>query len=135
MDEAEPRAYLLSIPGITQLFDTRIFPGGELPQKRGTITCKLPALVLNVVSDIPHYHIDSGRTCYRRIRIQADAWANTRSEAYAASEAVLQALDGFKGNMAGKKIGFVERLNRLSRKQPDVEKWRDTADYMFHVMN
>ena len=128
MIDEEMRAFLLSIPGITEVIVERIFPA---PMPQGTT---LPAVTYQAVSDVPMYS-NGNDTCYRLMRYQMDAFAATQQEAVRVDETVRAALSGYAGQWGAHDIGFVRRGSSSSHYEPETKLRRVRSDYLIHVLS
>lgn len=127
--------FFLLFPGLINIISNRVYPGGRLPQRDGSITSDLPALTFHDVSDLSHYTQPGQVEHYRVMRYQVDAWAESLEDARRLAELVREVLDGYNGPMGGRTIGFVERQGRPSMYEPTVALWHVPADYIIHVMS
>ena len=98
MPEREPRealyVHLRADPGVQAAV------GGRVYQRRVPAGAVKPLIVIfPPVSRIPRR--DLGGVAYWEARLQVTAMAGTQPEAEAAAKAVMQAVEGFRGVMAG----------------------------------
>lgn len=126
--------FLMSFPGITAEFATRIYPGGLLPQRKGAVTDALPAVTVKTVSDVGD-HSMSGVRCWHKTRYQLDVWAATILEAQRTARVLTTVLDGYRGEMSGHTVGGAFRKSSFSQYQEDVQLWRVISDYEIHFLN
>lgn len=64
--------------------------------------------------------IDTGRSDYANPRFQVDAWALTRSQALTLGQAVLAALDGFRGTAASLTIQAIGNEDEAGDHEPGI---------------
>lgn len=98
------RTYLLTKSGITDLIGgsgsgNRIYPG-FIPQG-----VSLPAVALNLISDVPHHDTD-GANGWAEARIQVDCYGALPPAAEAVSEQIRLACDGYSGTMGSSNVQF-----------------------------
>lgn len=135
MIDTELGDFFQMFPGLVDIIGTRTYPGGHLPQRKGTITTTLPALTFHDVSDVSHYSQPQQVEHYRVVRYQVDAWAVSLEDARRLAELVKEVLDGYNGPMGPRTIGFVERQGRPSMYEPTIALWHVPADYIIHIMS
>lgn len=87
-------AWLLSDPVLAALIGDRLTPGVR------TQGAPLPALVFNLVSDLPDYSND-GETGLGQARIQLDAYGETYAQAKAVQRASRARISGARFTVAG----------------------------------
>lgn len=112
-------------PLIALVPSTRTFPDA-LPQET-----ELPALVVNVISDVPRSSLDGAvSSALHNARVQVDAYATTRVKARQVGEAVKGAMDlntakagGFDGWFASSRNLYDDRT-RHYRMSMDFNVWR-----------
>lgn len=80
-----------------------------------------PHITFKVNSDAPEHHM-AGAAGLTRVLLQVDAWAYVVSERQAISEALRNALDGFKGLMGTEQLDvrscFLENRNTFEEPDP-----------------
>lgn len=94
-------SYLCDDPGVSGFVDDRIWP------HPAPGTPKLPYISWNRIGAVRIYTYDSyaDTSAFVRARIQYNTWATTPLEAIDVGEALLLALSGYEGDMAGMYIG------------------------------
>ncbi|WP_426043699.1 tail completion protein gp17 [Caulobacter sp. DWR3-1-2] len=97
-------AYLLASPSLVALIGDRLTPG---VRTQGAL---LPALVFNLVSDLPDYS-NSGPTGLTQARIQLDAYGATYAQAKAVARAANARLSGWRRAVGGWAIHGVFQQN------------------------
>lgn len=133
MMDTELRGYLLGFPGVVAEVETRVYPGGLLPQSdAGQISGSLPAVTIHDVSMRDEYEM-SGRANHMQIRYQMDAWATTLAAANRIASVVDTCINGRSFVVGGYEIGLVVRQNRASIYDTEVKLWRVSQDYMIHA--
>jgi len=132
MIDEEMKAFLVSIPGVAAELvadgKERIYPA-PLPQN-----ATLPAETYTDVSDVPSY-TNANDSCYRQIRMQLDAWSDSRKESVRVDQAVRVAMSGYSGKWGGREIGMVRRATSSSHYEPEAQLWRVRSDYLIHVLS
>ena len=118
--------YLSADPGVSALVGTRIYPV-RLPE--GTV---LPAIAWQRISATRLYTHDSfeDTRAFVNARVQFSCWSNVPIEAIQVGEAVLLALSGYNGDMAGVLIGQSSADLELDDYQSDVKLYRRLVDFM-----
>lgn len=107
--------YLSEDAGISALVDDRIFKNA-LPPKTGTQPgAGIPAISFNRVSADRIYTYDAypDSDAWVSARVQVNCWAFTATEAMDIGVAVLAALSGYGGDMAGELIGSSFAVNEF----------------------
>lgn len=134
--DTDLRAFLLDDAEIMEAIDTRIYPGGLLPQAADGITSELPAVtMLDIIGD-SHITNSAGATCYLPIRYQLEAWAETLTQAREVSRLIRCRIDGYRGQMGERNIGGVfGKSSPAPQYVPNVKVWRILSDYMIHVLS
>jgi hypothetical protein len=97
-------AWLLAAPALAALIGERLTPGVR------TQGAPLPALVFNLISDLPDYSND-GPTGLTQARIQLDAYGATYAEAKAVARAANARVSGWRGTVGGWAIQGVFQQN------------------------
>jgi hypothetical protein len=93
------RAKLLTYDSITSVVGTNIFPY-HIPQ-----TATLPAISMNLISQVNDHTLALGRANLSRIRVQIDCWSVDYIVADNLATNCEVALDGFQGDMSGLVVG------------------------------
>lgn len=112
---------LLSDSGVSALVGTRIFWSKMEPSEA------LPRIVLNVISDVPDYNMNSA-SGLRSARVQVDCYSSTYGGARSVSRAVEMAIGGYRGTSGTIKFDGIFVLE-----QRDVIEEDNTPDDLFGV--
>lgn len=133
------RAYLTTDVGVGGLVAERVFQSA-LPENQIHNDAAFPAIVLHQISRVPtsSHNGDSGFTDYR---FQFNIWAKTEAAAEAVAEAVIAALNCYRGLMpaAGSPQITVEScfLDGEDRDKDEIgdgrEMWVVRQDYLISV--
>lgn len=115
-------AILSNDAGVTAIVGDRIYPL-QTPEEG-----QYPALSYWRV-DGPREHALDGPAGLARPRMQVDAWANDFRTAKAAIEAVIEALDGYRGTVAGVSIVGILALNDHDIFEPSTRTYHVAADF------
>lgn len=107
--EASLSAYLIADPGVSDLVDDRVYPTRR-KEKSG-----IPALTFQRITTRRIYTYDAfeDSSAWQTARVQFDCWAYTAEEAFAVGDAVLAALSGYSGDMAGTLLGSSFGVNEI----------------------
>lgn len=97
-------AWLLADPALAALIVDRLTPGVR------TQGDHLPALVFNLISDLPDYSND-GQTGLTQARIQLDAYGSTYAQAKAVARAANARISGWRAVVGGWTIQGVFQQN------------------------
>ena len=116
------RDRLLAYSGVFTLVSTRVWYSA-LPQDP-----TLPAVTLQQISGLPA-SVFGGDTGEVEIRVQVDAWAETRAGAKALGEAVRGALQRHTGTYGGVTIQVVDMNTGGTRYEPEGTIWRCRQDF------
>ena len=92
-------SHLSNKASITALVSTRIYP------QVAPDTASYPFIVYSVISE-GHEHSMSGASGLASVTMQIDAWASTVASRVALSEAIRNALDGFRGDMGTENLSI-----------------------------
>ena len=129
--EASLNDYLFSVTAITDIVGDRIYPH-HLPQGQTTF----PVLTFQRISTV-HDHTLTEAAGMCQARIQFDCWSKGSVEtAFQLAEAVRQALHGYRGNMEGTSVAFVQlAMEKDMHEAPsdgsDTWKYRRIQDWLF----
>lgn len=123
--EAALFEYLTADPGISDLVGDHIYPV-TLPVKS-----PLPAIAWNRVGAQRLYTYDDfeDTAAWVRARVQFNCWATTAAEAMRIGEAVLLALSGYEGDMAGQFIGASFNVLEMDTYESVTKLYRRTLDF------
>lgn len=118
--------YLSDDPGIASLVGDRIYPV-RLPEG-----CVLPAVAWQRISARRLYTHDSfdDTAAFVQARVQFSCWATTALEAIRIGEALLLALSGYGGDMAGELIGSSMADLELDDYEPQHKLYRRIVDFL-----
>lgn len=124
------RTYLLTLASITSVVGTRIFPN-KIPQKNDSWPC----IVYQVISQNPG-HTLAGSAEYAGTRIQFDVYSETAIVRDSLTEAIRNAMQGYRGTMGSSTVSSVVYKNSTDLYEPpadnsDVGLYRNSADYWF----
>ncbi len=118
--------YLKTVTGITSLVGTgnnaRIYPL-KLPQNP-----TLPAIVFTKISE-QHVECMTGSAGLAMARIQFDCWAENKDQAEDLSEALRQALQGYKGSMGSVTVQGVHFMNEMDDFEQGIDDFRIIVDF------
>lgn len=125
MIEAAWHALLTSMPTITNLVGTRIYPD-KMPDD-----VQLPCITYAVVSTIDHEGHD-GRVQLGRVRVQSNCWGSDPDEAANLRDVLKVAVGGYRGTPAGSPhmIDGVKFDNAISDPQDELRYSRQIVDHM-----
>lgn len=123
--EAPLYSYLTADPGVSALVGTRVFP--NIPPE-GTI---LPAVSYRRISDQHLYTYDAFGVgeAWTSARVQFDCWDQTMLGAIQVGEAIMAALSGYSGDMAGQLIGSSFAITEADFYEPQTKLHRRTMDF------
>lgn len=118
--------YLSSDPAIAAIVGTRIYPM-RLAEKT-----LIPAISWNRVSTQRQYTYDSyeDTDAFVTARVQINCWAYTHGEADELGGAVLAALSGYSGEMAGELIQSSFTVNEFDTYEAPTKFHRRVMDFM-----
>lgn len=121
-------AYLSTDPQLSSLVEDRIFP---IRMPEGTV---LPAVTYARVSSSRTYFYEKFEDTdpFTRVRVQFNCWSNIADQAMEVGEAVLLALSGYDGDMAGQLIGSSFNVLEQDQYEGDAKLFRRILD--FHIM-
>lgn len=121
-------AYLSTDPQLSSLVEDRIFP---IRMPEGTV---LPAVTYARVSSTRTYFYEKFEDTdpFTRVRVQFNCWSNIADQAMEVGEAVLLALSGYDGDMAGQLIGSSFNVLEQDQYEGDAKLFRRILD--FHIM-
>lgn len=107
-------SYLTGKSEITSIVSTRVY--ATVAPSSPTY----PYITFQMVSNNPEHHM-SGNSPITIVRIQLDAWARTVATQQAISEAVRNALDGYRGQMGAEALDVRRAFldNRNTFEEPD----------------
>ena len=111
--------------GLIAKVSTRIYPL-VLPQD-----CRLPAVCIRRVSDIPEYLLDLA-VALQETRMQVSSFAETLAEALAIGAQVKLALVGLSGSHGGVTIGDIRIENENDLYEPDTDIYHIPIDFMVY---
>jgi len=122
--------YLTADPTLSGLIGERLFPV-TLPQPPAQT--KLPAVSYERVSAVRLYTFDTfeDTDAWPRARVSFTCWSNTPREAIVVGEAIMAALSGYEGDMAGAYIGSSFAELELDGYVPSAKLYRRIVD--FHI--
>jgi hypothetical protein len=118
--------YLISDPTLNDLVNGRIYPQ-RLPE--GVL---LPAISWQRISAERTYTYDpfDETDAYVSARIQFNCWAGVPEEAMTVGDAILGALSGYGGPMAGELIGSSFAVNEIDDFEAATKFYRRIVDFM-----
>lgn len=118
--------YLSGDDGISDLVGARIYPM-RLPEG-----ATLPAISWNRISANRLYTHDTfdETDAWTAARVQFNCWATSAEEAMRLGEAVLLALSGYDGDMAGELVGSSFAINELDDYEPATKLHRRILDFL-----
>lgn len=118
--------YLSTDPGVSALVGERIYPN-RLAEKT-----LIPAITWHRVDAPRTYTFDSfeDTDAWVQARIQFNCWAYTPDVAMTVGEAVLMALSGFDGDMAGQLIGSSFAVNEFDTYEGETKFHRRILDFI-----
>lgn len=119
-------ALLSQDEGVSAIVGARIYP--LITPEEGAY----PALSYFRV-DGPREHALEGPAGFAHPRIQVDAWANDYATAKTLTEAVIAALDGYRGAVAGVSVSAIIALGDHDLYEPRTKTFHRAAD--FEVMH
>lgn len=117
--------YLSADPAVYALVEERIYPF-RLPEG-----CLLPAIAWQRISSSRTYTHDpfEDTSAFVRARIQFSCWAIAPLQAIQIGEAVLLALSGYTGDMAGQLIGASSAELELDEYEQQTKLYRRVLDF------
>lgn len=127
-------AHLTANAGVAALIGDRVYPGrldkAKSDQDPG-VPGKLPAITYFRVST-QRTLTNSGPHPYQAPRVQVNCFGRTPDEANDLGDAVIAALQGFKGLMGAQPVKLVENVGDLDDFEPQAEYNRRILDFVIH---
>lgn len=129
--EAALYGYLSTDPRLSALVGDRIYPF-RLPEPTKAQPISLPAVSWQRISAQRTYTYDSfeDTAAFVKARVQFSCWSNSPLEAIQVGEAVLLALSGYNGDMAGELIGSAEAALEIDDYEAGTKLYRRVIDFL-----
>jgi len=117
---------LLNIPAVTDLV------GDKRALARLPHDTHMPALIYNIVSDVPDPMVDYSQNCLHRARVQFNPLAKTIAEVKQIQEALMQALNYKQNVQVGDAFVVWCRVSMTGQmdKDDEIAVWTQPVDYM-----
>lgn len=125
--------YLSSQTTITDIVGTMIFPG-HIPQDTSNFTATYPAIVFNLIDDVPVNNL-SGFAGLSRARLQIDCYSDESNKAVInLTEVIRLKLHGYRGLMSDVVVNNCKLETSQTMNQPPIDgsddwTYRKRSDY------
>ena len=130
MNSADLYTYLNAHSGLSNLVETRIYPG-RLPDPASG---HVPAVVYQLVSS-PRMVAHDGVLPDTESRYQFDAWATTHVTATDVAGQLTAALLGYTGDMGSTSVAIPRRTNEFDSYEDDTGLYRVTVEFIIWHAN
>ncbi len=117
-------AYLIADSGLKSLIDKRLYAFHAQTQ------VQFPFITYQRVSTAKVLTHDLGETTLTSVRIQFDIYSKTYANALAITDALREALQGYRGTMSGVDVQSVLPALEQHVDEPDMDYYRVTVDYL-----